>query len=149
MAYRVCRVVLLVAFVSDRKELAALARCRSRPPPLRRARGRRLRGLASLHDRPDRGIRAARGAELVLPLGRDGGARPQAGQSDLHRDVGVRLAGRLRLLLRVSNQKNGVPAKTGIHLSASQLVEGWVPAFAGTRMCGSVRILLAVIRLSL
>ena len=67
VAGRVCRVVLLVAFVSDREELAALARCRGRPPALRRARDRRLRRLASLHDRPDRGIRAARGAELVLP----------------------------------------------------------------------------------
>src|SRR5947207_10574220 len=105
MAYRVCRVVLLVAFVSDRKELAALARCRSRPPPLRRARGRRLRGLASLHDRPDRRIRAARGVELVLPVGRDGRARTETVEGQLYRDLGFRLPRRLRVLLRVSNQK--------------------------------------------
>src|SRR5437762_4858055 len=32
-----------------------------------------------------------------------------------------------------------VPAKAGIHLSASQLVERWVPAFAGTPFCDRLR----------
>ena len=55
----------------------------------------------ALQDRPDRGERPARGAELVLPAGRDGGARPQAGQGGVSRKLGLCVTGGLRALPRL------------------------------------------------
>src|SRR3954453_10578752 len=54
--------------------------------------------MARLYDRPDRGFRATRSPELVLPAWRDGGTRRAARQIHLHRDLGLRLAGRVRVL---------------------------------------------------
>ena len=59
-------VVVMVAFVPHREELAAVARRAGRPCALRRAGNGRLRQVARLQDRPDRGERPARGSELVL-----------------------------------------------------------------------------------
>src|SRR4029077_16854672 len=105
--------ILLVALVFDRKELSAVARRRRRPPPLRRAGKRRLRRLAPLYDRPDRGERRARGLELVLPVGRDGSPRPQTRQGHLPRNLGLRLPGRLRLLPRVTQTATSPHAPRG------------------------------------
>ena len=58
-----------------------------------------------LHDRRDRGQRSARGAELVLPIGRDGGTRAQTRPRQLHRDLGLRLPGRLRRLLALAGRR--------------------------------------------
>src|SRR5258706_12452655 len=65
-----------------------VARRASRPCALRRAGNGRLRQVARLQARPDRGERPASGAELVLLPGRYGGARQQAGQGGVSRKTG-------------------------------------------------------------
>ena len=130
------RLVELVALVPDREELPALARCRRRPRGSMTRSKRAITRLAPLYDRPDRGQRPARGAELVLPAGRDGGARPQARQVHLYRDLGLRLAGRVCLLsgLKRSQPKSRSRRKPGPILR--QRVRGEVgPGFC--RDCGS------------
>ena len=97
-----CGVVVVVAFVPDREELAAVARCR--------------RPTAALYDALETGDYATwhayttdqiedSGQHEVLNwfclLGRDGGARPQAGQGDVSRKLGLCVAGRLRALPRL------------------------------------------------
>lgn len=49
----------------------------------------------------DRGERPARGTELVLLAGRNGGARPQAGQGGVSRKLGLCVTGGLRALPRL------------------------------------------------
>src|SRR6202040_3204767 len=93
--------VVMVAFVPHREELAAAARRAGRPCALRRAGNGRLRQVARLQDRPDRGERPARDAELVLLAGRNGGARPQAGQGGVSRKLGLCVTGGLRALPRL------------------------------------------------
>ena len=60
-------VVVMVASVPHREELAAVARRAGRPCALRRAGNGRLRQVARLQDRPDRGERPA--GLLHLPTG--------------------------------------------------------------------------------
>jgi len=94
-------VVVMVAFVPHREELAAVARRAGRPCALRRAGNGRLRQVARLEDQPDRGERPARGAEPVLLAGRNGGARPQAGQGGVSRKLGLCVTGGLSALPRL------------------------------------------------
>src|SRR5437763_9699819 len=62
--------------------------------------------MAPIHHRPDRRVGPARGLELVLPVGRHGRARQEARQGRVHRDLGLRLPRRLRLLLRLIARRN-------------------------------------------
>ena len=94
-------VVVMVASVPHREELAAVARRAGRPCALRRAGNGRLRQVARLQDRPD----GESGQHGVLNwfcfAGRNGGARPQAGQGGVSRKLGLCVTGGLRALPRL------------------------------------------------
>jgi adenylate cyclase len=70
------RVVVMVAFVPHREELAAVARRAGRPCALRRAGNGRLRQVARLQDRPDRESGQHGVLNWFCFAGRNGGTRP-------------------------------------------------------------------------
>src|SRR5256712_5371450 len=94
--------VELVARVPDPEAPPALPRSRRRSRALRQAAGRGLRGVAGDVAAGARGERPAGDAELDVPGGRDGGARPAAGRGEVRPDVPLQLEQVLRGLQRVN-----------------------------------------------
>src|SRR5580704_9385191 len=94
-------VVVMVAFVPHREELAAVARRAGRPCALRRAGNGRLRQVARLQDRPDRESGQHGALNWFCFAGRNGGARPQAGQGGVSRKLGLCVTGGLSALPRL------------------------------------------------
>ena len=94
-------VVVMVAFVPHREELAAVARRAGRPCALRRAGNGRLRQVARLQDRPDRESGQHGVLNWFCFAGRNGGARPQAGQGGVSRKLGLCVTGGLSALPRL------------------------------------------------